>query len=177
MNIRSFVTPLAAALALAFVAVPTVASAEEAPEGEKAQLVAKKGKHKGQKNRLEFPMKAEKFSAFVDRRLAKARARVQRNLANHDISPEVRKAILADLELGTQKIQSAADQAEADGTVTKQEAKQVRQVARRVRKAAGEKYGNELGRNGKSGKKGKGHRKGKKGQKRPGQNGGNGPRS
>ena len=127
-SIRSIVSPLAVALVLAVTAAPLTAFA-----GDKAPVAeTKKDKH--------FPMTAESFNKRIEKRIAHMRERLTQMLAAHKV-PEAKQAqIKKDFEDGAAAIRAAATRAGADGTVTKEEAKDVRSLAKDLRKKAHEKY-------------------------------------
>lgn len=148
MNIRT----IAIAAAMTF-AVPAVALAADRPTP--AETKAKKGEHKkGKKGeRPSFPMKAEKFMEHIDKRIAHMKAKVDARLERSDLDDAKKAEIRAKVNEASTKVRAAAQQAAADGTVTKDEAKQVREVARTMRQHA-------LGK-GKGKAKGEGKGKGK----------------
>ena len=95
-------TRIATLVAAATLALPMVASA--APE------------------RPSFPMDGDTFLEHVENGLAKAKERI----ANSDAPDEKKAKALARLEDRSTKILNAAAEAAADGTVTKEEARQLR---------------------------------------------------
>lgn len=131
--------------------------------GKKGKRGAKQGA-KGQR----FPMNGGEFTKLVNQRLAKAKSRVEQMLKRRRIAPAKAAEIKADFQKGSATVRAAASKATADGTVTQQEARKVRQVAKQVRQKAGLKHG----RKGKKGNKGK---KGKRAAKRGQGNAGRGP--
>jgi len=114
-------------------------------------------KGKGKDKDADFPMASAKFMERVEKRIAKTKERVTARLDKRNVPADKRKAILADLDAGATKVRAAAVDAGKDGTVTADEAKTVRALAKDLRADAREKYGK-----GKNGGKGK---RGKKGQK------------
>jgi hypothetical protein len=111
MKIRSFA--LAASLA-AVLAVPSFATIASAHEG-------------GEKK---FPIAAAEFKAHVDARLAKARARMDAHIAKDKIPADKANEIRARFDAGVVKVQAEVAKATADGVVTKDEAKAVREASR-----------------------------------------------
>ena len=139
-------------LVAAFVstAMPAVAFADDAG----ARTEKREGKAKG-KDRAEaqFPMKAADFKERAEKRIAKIRERVTQHLAERGATADEQKKVLAKFDEGAAKVRAAVDGVTKDGTVTREEAKSVRKVAKdlRPKHAKGHKKG-----------KGKGKEKGGK---------------
>ncbi|NUP06795.1 MAG: hypothetical protein HOW73_12140 [Polyangiaceae bacterium] len=119
---------------------------------------AKDGK-KG--NKKHFPMNGDQFVEKVDARMAKSKTRIDAKLDHKKVPADKQKEILSEFDRGSAKIHAAAVVAAKDGTVTADEAKSVRSLAKETRKAMREKYG--IAKEGKGEGKGKkkGHKKGK----------------
>lgn len=136
-----------ASLALTAVAVPTVAFADAAPVGKQVREKGEKG-DKGQ-----FPMAADKFKERVEARITKGRAKLVERLDKKGVDAEKKTAALAKFDEAAKEVRAAVDTACADSTVTADEAKSVRQVAKKLhgdhKKAKADKA-----KKGKKGKKG-----------------------
>lgn len=139
---RSMIRTLA--LVFAVSALPATALAA-GPDGTSGAVEhgakAKRGEGKGQREAHQFPMKGGDFITMVDARIVKIRARVQEKLAKHPLPEATKKAVLADVDAGAARVKAAAQKAAADGTVTREEAKSVRDVAKDVKKEVRTKYG------------------------------------
>jgi hypothetical protein len=105
-----------------------------------------KGEHHGKGN---FPMAAAEFKAKVDARTAKARQHMEDRAAK--LPADQAKELRAKFDAGTAQINAEVAKVTADGTVTAEEAKQVREVAKTARPHG----------------KGKGHGKGARANKKP----------
>ncbi len=170
MSARSMLRSLA--LVLAVSVVPATALADDAPAGrsEIAQRGdgAGKGHGKGHGPRGEkgdrpsFPMKGGDFITHVESKISKIRARVAEKVAERNLPDPVKKQVMAEVDAGAAKVRAAAQKAAADGTVTKEEAKAVREVAKEVKSDLREKAGMKKDREGRGGR-GKGKGKGNKG--------------
>ncbi|AKT43786.1 hypothetical protein [Chondromyces crocatus] len=141
-SIRIFARSIAAALTLAVAAVPTVALAEGRPaptEGKRAEH----GKHKreGRKEQMQFPVSAQKFQEMVEKRLTRSRERVNHMMEKRNVPEATRAQIRKDLDAGASAVREAAKRVGADGVVTKEEAQQVRQLTKEMKKKAKEKLG------------------------------------
>ena len=99
---------------------------------EKAEKEKKLEKH--------FPMPAAKFDKRVEKRILKARARLTERMDDRRVPAEKRKEIYADFEASAAKVRAAAQTAGKDGTVTLDEAKQIRELAKQSRKDLRKKY-------------------------------------
>lgn len=123
--LRTFVpaTLLAVSSAVStLAAVPAFAS----PTTGNAPAHVRHGDHDDKK----FPMPGAEFKQKVDARLAKARERMESHASKlpADKAGELR----AKFDAGLQKINEEVQKVVADGTVTKEEAKEVRETVRAV---------------------------------------------
>jgi hypothetical protein len=124
--------PLAAALVLA-VAVPATALANP---GDGSSERVRGGDHA--KN---FPMKAADFQAHAEKRFAKQKEKLEAILTKKNVPEAKRAQIRKDVEAGMATVRAAIAKATADGTVTAEEAKQVRAVSKDAKRKAMEKNG------------------------------------
>jgi Skp family chaperone for outer membrane proteins len=141
-----------ALVSLGLASVPAFAFAGDRQEAPVESGVA------AEKRAASFPMKSETFLEKVNGRIEKMKDRLTKGLEKRDVPEEKRKELLASFEAGATKIREAAKSAGADGTVTAEEAKEVRAVAKDVRKDLKSHHG--------KGKKG--DKKGGKGKKKGG---------
>ena len=94
-----------------------------------------RGAHRGGKDHdAAFPMKGPEFMTKVDARIQKTREKVSEHVAKKNLPEATKKQVLAEVDAGAAKVRAAATKAAADGTVTKEEAKQVRELAHEVKK-------------------------------------------
>jgi hypothetical protein len=138
---------LAVAVTLASLVVVPVTAFAGPKDGPPAKV-----QHDGRegKERPKFPMPAAEFKAKVDGRIAKARQRMEERAGKLDAAEA--KALRAKFDAGVAKVNQEVSKATADGTVTKDEAKAVRQVAKEVAPGHHGKHA----RHGKRGKRGGG---------------------
>ncbi len=108
---RSIVAALALALTTAF-AVPAMA------DGTAHEHAA----------RLEFPAPAAAFQQRVEARLAKGRARMESAVAAKKLTPEHAAAWRTKLDQRATRVELEIEKVAADGVVTKEEAKAVREA-------------------------------------------------
>ncbi|HTJ81136.1 MAG TPA: hypothetical protein VL400_05410 [Polyangiaceae bacterium] len=125
--------------------VPAVAMADDtagqARHGERAHEKREQAK---------FPMAAAEFKQKAEARITKFRGKLEKVLEKRGATAEQKKAALAKFDAGAEKVRAAVEVAAKDGTVTKEEAKDVRKVAKEARGDMGKHKGH-----------GKGHGKGK----------------
>lgn len=133
-TLRQFIRPLALALVFATTAAPLAAFADE--KTPKVEKVDKKKHGKG-----EFPMEAVKFDEIVEKRIAHAREQMENLLAAHPLPDAMKEKIRKDFDAGAAAIRAAAKDAGKDGKVTRDEAKDVRELARDLKDDMREKYG------------------------------------
>ena len=120
-SIQSIVRPVVVAVVFALSAVPMTAFA-----GDKAPVTEVKKAPK-------FPMTAESFNKRIETRITKIREHLSEKLAKRNV-PEAKQAeIKKAFEAKAAALRAAAAKAGADGTVTKEEAKDVRGVAKGLR--------------------------------------------
>lgn len=151
-SIRPLFRPLAVALTLAALAVPSSAFADS---GRPAPVDAKEGKehgkehgkhhgkHHGKKDgkHRQFPIEAPKFQKVIDKRIEKSRDRMERAMTKHNVPDVLKTQIRKEFDAGVAQVQAAAKRVGADGTVTKDEAKQIRDLVKGLKQKAREKYG------------------------------------
>lgn len=113
----------------ALVATPAIASAAEGSGNAPAKVHAK-GDSSDKGERASFPMPAPAFKQKVDGRLAKARVRMEKRAAK--LGGEEAKDLRAKFDAGAAQVNQEVAKATADGTVTKDEAKRVREAARAI---------------------------------------------
>ena len=135
IHVPSFFRPLAVALCLAFVAAPTVAFAGDAsaPAGAKAKDEA------GRKKRIAFPIPADKFEKRVEKGIEKARGRMESHMKEKNLPEADRAARRKAFDASATEVRAAAKRAAQDGTVTKDEAKEVRKLAKSLKPAGHDK--------------------------------------
>ena len=147
---------IAIATALTF-ALPAIALAAERDTPAESKGDRGKGDKGKRGERPKFPMKAETFMAHVDKRIAHMKSKVDARLERSNLDDAKKAEIRAKVNAASNEVRAAAKEATADGTVTKEEAMKVREVARSMReKARGEAKGK-----GKGKAKGEGKGKGK----------------
>ena len=111
---RSFIATLAAALAT-FVAIPAFADSN-----------------------AKFPMPAAEFKQKVDTRMAKARQRMEAHASK--LTADQAKELRAKFDAGAAKVNEEVARATADGTVTAEEAKNVRAAKKAMHPHQGGKH-------------------------------------
>ena len=114
--------------------VPLYAFADDSAAQARSEARVEK-KEKGDKAK-HFPMPAAEFKAKVDGRITKMRARIEAKMKEKGVAAEKQKTALATFDAGSAKVRAAADAAGKDGTVTKEEAKGVHDLAKQLRKEA-----------------------------------------
>ncbi|MRG92298.1 hypothetical protein [Polyangium spumosum] len=137
-SLRSFVRPVALAFAFALATAPIAASAEEKGKTPRVEKIDKKKHGKG-----EFPVDAARFDEKVEAKIKRAREQMEALLAAHPLPESMKAQIRKDFEAGVVAIRAAAKEAGKDGKVTRDEAKDVKKLAKELKKSAREKYGKE----------------------------------
>lgn len=129
LSIRTIVRPAIAALALSIFALPMVAHAE----GKDRSAEVKKER--------KFPMPAESFNKHIEKRLAKAREHLVKALDKNNAPAATKAQATKDFDAGAAAVRALSAKVAADGTVTADEAKQVRGLSKELKQKAREKYG------------------------------------
>lgn len=127
-------------LTLAAVAVPGVALAEpKTPpaqgsqgKGSKAHPDDAKGS-KAKHPRPEFPMDGKAFTKLIEERIAHAKKKMGHVLEKREVPEAVKKQAEEVFDARAKELRVALEKATADGTVTKEEARAVRDLARSLR--------------------------------------------
>ena len=132
-----------ARIVLASLALSTFALPALAETGKRAEHAERRGE-KGAKP--QFPMPAADFQALVAKRSAKVHARVEAHITKKNLPADKANEVRAKLAAAEAVINQEVAKVVADGTVTADEAKHVRQVARaqaphKGHKGKGEKKG------------------------------------
>lgn len=143
-TLRSMFRVVALASAAFLMAVPAVASAGEGRgHGDSAQEAkhGKDGKDGKDGKERHFPIKAEKFQKIVEKRIEKARARLETHMKEKNLPEDKRAAIRKEFEAGATEVRTLAKQVSEDGSVTKEEAQKVRELARSLKQKARGKHG------------------------------------
>jgi hypothetical protein len=94
--------------------------------GSGVALAGEKGDHP----KLNFPVAAAEYQAHVEARLEKKRARMEEHLTKKSVPADKAAEIRTRFNEGAAKVKAQVAQAVADGTVTKEEAKAVRQAGK-----------------------------------------------
>ena len=136
-SIRSLVVPAVTALALSIGVVPAALA-----QGKDKKALVQEGRAKGEHA---FPMSAAEFMQHVEKRIDRVRTHIEKRLDKRSVPKAKREEIKKDFEAGATQIRAAATKAGADGTVTKEEAKDVRELAKDLKAKAREKFGHGKG--------------------------------
>ncbi len=89
-----------------------------------------------------FPMPAAAYKARQASHIEKSRVRMESHIASKKLDAEQAKLVRARFETSVVKINQAVTKVSADGTVTKDEAKEVRQVGHFGRRLHGKRVKN-----------------------------------
>jgi hypothetical protein len=90
----------------------------------------------GEKTAKKFPMSAQEFKQKHEAHVSKAKAKLEERIKAKNVDPEKAKLLRARFESASAKVGQAVAKVTADGTVTKDEAKDVRTAAKEARKAS-----------------------------------------
>ena len=124
---RPFVRVLTLALVGAATVLPATAMADSTPT-----KVEQKKEHKAP----QFPMDAKDFRVLMDKHIEHARKRLNKELDAHNVPAATQTEIRKRFEDAIKQIRAAADKVSADGTVTKDEAKEVHHLAKELKRKA-----------------------------------------
>ena len=80
-----------------------------------------------------YPMKGDAFQTMIDARITKMRSKMEERLTKNKVPEAQAKEARAKFSAGVAKVQEATKKATADGTVTADEAKTVREAAKDLR--------------------------------------------
>jgi hypothetical protein len=144
MMFRTFVRPMLVALSLAFAstaAAPAFADGADAKAADHKEKGHKKGDKKhDKKDRPSFPVTADNFTKMVDGRLSKVKTKLESGLEKHKVEAAAKTKILKDFDDGAALVRTAVKRVGKDGEVTKDEAKEVRELVKSLRTQMRAKY-------------------------------------
>jgi tellurite resistance protein len=86
-----------------------------------------------EKDKAQFPMKADEFRKMIDKRIERVKAHVEHSMEKHKLPAPQRAEVTKAVDAAVKEVRAAVDKAAADGVVTKDEAKQVRELAEQLR--------------------------------------------
>lgn len=131
------------------------ASAFVLPASAMAETKAPAGHHG--RHESAFPMKADIFKKLVDGKIEKMKGHFEKGVAKRSLSHEQKSEIDKSFEGALKDLHSAVDKVSADGVVTKDEAKHIKDLSEhlrtRVREEMRGKHANAKAKGQKSGKK------------------------
>src|SRR5262249_30721718 len=125
---RSLVRALALAFVGAVTVLPATALADNTSPNE-TEL-----KHK--RSAPQFPMDAQQFRELVAKHIERARKHLDKQLDVHKVPAATQAEIRKHFDEAAKQVRAAVDRVAADGTVTKDEAKEVRLLAKDLKRKA-----------------------------------------
>ena len=135
LRIATIARSAAAALALALTVAPLAAHADEPARGHHGRDGVR------DEHAKKFPMRPEAFRELVAHRTDKARVKMEEVLAGRKLPDAVAAAVRKDFEAGAAKVKAAAEKAATKGSVTLEDAKEIRKLAQELIADARTRYG------------------------------------
>jgi hypothetical protein len=80
-----------------------------------------------------YPMKAESFKKLVDSRVEHLKGHLEQGLSKRSLSPEQKAAIEKSMDSTLKQLHAAVDKVSGDGVVTRDEAKQIKDLSEQLR--------------------------------------------
>jgi hypothetical protein len=111
-----------ALIAVAALVVPCTARAESRPP---------EGHH--HRREIAYPMKAETFKKMVDGRADRLKGHLEKGLEKRSLSPDQKAEIEKAMDAALKELRAAVDKVSADGVVTRDEAKQIKDLSDQLR--------------------------------------------
>ena len=118
--------------ALAIAVAPLTAMAAKSPSDTKS-LESNLSKGSSHRDTPAFPMKAEEFRKMVEQRIERIKARVERSMSKHSLPATQRAEVNKAVDAAVKEIHVAVDNVAKDGVVTRDEAKQIKGIAQKLR--------------------------------------------
>jgi len=109
------------------------ASAFVFPLSAMAETKAPAGHHVHAHAESAFPMKAEAFKKLVDSKVERIKSHMERGLSKRSLSHEQKAELDKSLEGALKDLHVAVEKVGADGVVTKDEAKQIKDLSEQLR--------------------------------------------
>lgn len=125
-------TRIVQALALALSLATASAAFAAPPARDRQGQAAHKGNRKDKDDEKRFPMKADEFKKLVAERVGKARERMEKHISQKNVPEDKAKVLRAKFEVGVAVLNRKVDKVCEDGTVTKEEAREVRELVHRM---------------------------------------------
>jgi hypothetical protein len=107
------------------------ASAFAFPLSAMAEVRAPEGHHS--RHDTTFPMKAEAYKKLVDGRIEKLKGHLEQGLEKRSLSSEQKSEIEKSMDGAIKELHAAVDKVSADGTVTRDEAKHIKDLSEKLR--------------------------------------------
>jgi hypothetical protein len=108
--------------ASAFVFPLSAMALTKAPEG-----------HHNRHESTSFPMKAEAYKRLVDGRIEKLKGHLEQGLEKRSLSPDQKADIEKSMDGAVKELHAAVEKVGADGVVTRDEAKQIKDLSEQLR--------------------------------------------
>jgi hypothetical protein len=80
-----------------------------------------------------YPMKADAFKKLVDSRIDRLKAHLDQGLGKRSLTPDQKAEIEKAMDGAIKELHAAVDKVSADGTVTRDEAKQIKALSEQLR--------------------------------------------
>jgi hypothetical protein len=96
-----------------------------------AEIKTPAGHHKSQDSA--YPMKSEAFKKLVDGRVDRLKGHMDHSLSKRSLSPEQRSDIAKTMDGAIKELHAAVDKVAADGVVTRDEAKHIKDLSEQIR--------------------------------------------
>ncbi len=93
--------------------------------------MAEAGKVKGASDG--FPMKTEAYQKQIDAKIAQMKEHFEKGLAQNSFAPDHKAELKKSGEAAVKELQEAVHKAGADGTVSREEAKEIRELGQKLR--------------------------------------------
>jgi hypothetical protein len=85
------------------------------------------------RHEVAFPMKADSFKKLVDVRVDQLKGHLEQGLSRRSLSVEQKAEIEKTMDGAVKELHAAVDKVSADGTVTRDEAKQIKALSEQLR--------------------------------------------
>jgi hypothetical protein len=103
------------------------------PLSARAETKAPAAHHEHTHHDSAFPMKAETFKKLVEGRVDRLKGHLEQGLSHRSLSAEQKAEIEKSMDGAVKELHAAVDKVSADGSVTREEAKQIKDLSEQLR--------------------------------------------
>jgi hypothetical protein len=122
-----------ALISASIVVVPPLSAMADQKPTDAKPLEESANKSSSRHDRAIFPMKSDEFRKIVEKRIERMKTHIERSMTKHNLPVPARAEVNRTVDTAVKDIHAMVDKVAADGMVTKDEAKQLKDLAEQFR--------------------------------------------